>query len=183
MKHPQHRHQIGSWLNDNGLTGEGAEIGVLHGTFSEIILKQWAGKMLHLIDPWESQSSEIYREITNMDQEFWDAAFNETIRNMFPYNNRVRIHKMLSCHAVKEFDDCQLDFVFIDGNHSYDSVVEDLNLWWPKVKSGGLFSGHDYENSIDDGKYCQVKKAVDEFVDMNGLSVYTTECSSWWIIK
>jgi predicted O-methyltransferase YrrM len=49
-----------------------------------------------------------------------------------------------------------VDFVFIDADHEYDSVVKDINAWLPKIKQGGIISGHDYFNP------CGVKKAVDE---------------------
>ena len=180
--HPAHRHELGAWLNGAGLVGEGAEIGVLFGSFSEIIMSKWRGRILHLIDPWIEQSEDVYREITNKDVD-WRSAFKEVLGKMVPYSDRVKVHRMLSDAASGRFIDGQLDFVFIDGNHSYDAVAQDLKLWWPKVRTGGMFSGHDYENILTDGKHCQVKKAVDEFAGQNGLSIYTTPCSSWWIPK
>jgi len=178
--HPQHRHNLGQWLNEAGLVGEGVEVGVLFGAFSEMIM--WRGRILHLVDPWVEQDENVYREITNKDVD-WRSAFKETLGRMVPYSDRVKIMKMLSSDAAPKFKDGQLDFVFIDGNHSYDAVKQDLELWWPKVKVGGMFSGHDYENKLTDGKHCEVKKAVDEFVSANGLNFFTTECSSWWIPK
>lgn len=65
--------------------------------------------------------------------------------------------------AAKLFADHSLDFVFIDANHEYDSVVHDLATWAPKVKPGGLFAGHDYQGHGWDG----VKMAVDEFFAAN----------------
>lgn len=63
-----------------------------------------------------------------------------------------------SWEAVRWFDDNSLDFVFLDGNHSYEGVKKDITAWLPKIKSGGLISGHDYYNP------CGVKKAVDELL-------------------
>jgi hypothetical protein len=179
---PEDRHQLGGWLNDAGLVGEGAEIGVLHGSFSDVIMSQWRGRLLHLIDPWVEQSEDVYRETTNKDID-WRSAFKEALGKMVPYSERVKFYKMLSSEAVTRFKDEQLDFVFIDGNHSYEAVTLDLELWWPKVKRGGLFSGHDYENIVTNGKHCEVKKAVDEFVELKNLELHTTPCSSWWITK
>ena len=60
--------------------------------------------------------------------------------------NETHIHflKMKSTEAAGTFEDEALDWVYIDARHDYISVLEDMNAWWPKVKPGGLFSGHDY---------------------------------------
>ena len=68
-----------------------------------------------------------------------------------------------SVEAVNQFEDASLDFVFIDATHTYESVSQDIRLWWPKVRPQGLFSGHDY-------RWSGVKLAVDEFTLNNGLS-------------
>jgi predicted O-methyltransferase YrrM len=65
----------------------------------------------------------------------------------------------LSSEAVSQFEDESLDVVFIDLTHTYESVKEDIGLWLPKVKSGGILSGHDYEDS-----WPGVVKAVDEML-------------------
>lgn len=49
-----------------------------------------------------------------------------------------------SVEAAAEFDDESLDWVFIDADHSYEAVVADIAAWAPKLKPGGLLSGHDY---------------------------------------
>lgn len=74
---------------------------------------------------------------------------------------RVRVEKFVkSIHSdsVKAsflFQDGAVDFVFIDADHSYESVTQDIIHWKPKVKSGGILAGHDYYDE-------QVKRAVDE---------------------
>ena len=52
-----------------------------------------------------------------------------------------------------------LDFVFIDAQHDYDSVKKDIEIWTPKLKPGGLLSGHDYQPNFKG-----VIQAVDEAV-------------------
>jgi hypothetical protein len=46
--------------------------------------------------------------------------------------------------ASNMFQDESLDFVYIDANHAYDFVKQDIELWYPKVKKGGYLWGHDY---------------------------------------
>ena len=65
----------------------------------------------------------------------------------------------MSSEVVSQFEDESLDVVFIDLTHTYESVKEDIGLWLPKVKRGGILSGHDYEDS-----WPGVVKAVDEML-------------------
>ena len=58
--------------------------------------------------------------------------------------NIIKKHKTTSKEFVKEIADGSLDFVYIDGDHSYDSCKEDINMWLPKIKQGGIIAGHDY---------------------------------------
>jgi predicted O-methyltransferase YrrM len=48
--------------------------------------------------------------------------------------------------VAKEFEDESLDFVFIDGNHAYEWVVQDIALWSKKVRKGGIIYGHDFDD-------------------------------------
>jgi hypothetical protein len=65
---------------------------------------------------------------------------------------------MTSKEASQLFADNSIDGIFIDAAHEYEAVKEDLELWYPKVKSGGYFCGHDYSHG-----WPGVIKAVDEF--------------------
>jgi hypothetical protein len=97
------------------------------------------------------------------------------------------------------------DFVYIDGNHSYSHVKEDLRLWFPKVKRGGVFAGHDYFDAVADKDlepiFCDgvtpakltsygAKSAVDEFAAKSGLELFLTrekltrtQFPTWYFIK
>lgn len=77
--------------------------------------------------------------------------------------------KLSSREAYKLFDDESLDFVFIDADHSYEGVMEDMKLWHPKVKRGGVFAGHDYD-------WTGVKAAVTDFFVAKPVYISTT---SW----
>lgn len=182
--HPDHRHNLGAFLNYSGLLGEGCEIGVLHGTFSKMILDSWDGRILHLVDPLIRQSPEVYMEITN-DTQDWGANLAAVERLVAASGGRAILHRKLSEDAVMEFTDGQLDWVFIDGNHGYNNIKADLNNWWPKIKCGGLMSGHDYFYDQGEADYlCGVKRAVDEFVSDRGFCIAgVTQCTSFWIWK
>jgi len=64
---------------------------------------------------------------------------------------------MTSEEAAKEFEDQSLDMGFLDANHTYESAKQDIKLWTPKVKIGGLFVFHDYG-----GRYRGIMKAVNK---------------------
>ena len=62
--------------------------------------------------------------------------------------NNVKIMKMTSIEASKRFEDNYFDMVFIDANHGYKSIKEDIEVWYPKVKQGGVISGHDFAGLV-----------------------------------
>ena len=73
---------------------------------------------------------------------------------------------MTSMEAVANFDDNSLDFVYIDGLHTFDAVMLDLIFWSPKVRSGGIVAGHDYLEFPNGG----IIPAVRAYVTGHGIS-------------
>jgi predicted O-methyltransferase YrrM len=63
-----------------------------------------------------------------------------------------------SHQAHENFENESLDFIFVDGDHTWDGVKNDIVLWWPKLKPGGVMAGHDY---FENGWYTECGKAVD----------------------
>ena len=82
--------------------------------------------------------------------------------NMNPLEKHYTDIKMSSLEAVKFFPDKSLDFVFIDASHEYNDVKNDILAWKPKVKIGGILSGHDYWT--DEHSWLDVRKAVNEIL-------------------
>ena len=74
-----------------------------------------------------------------------DLIFDVFKKNMEPVKDYYTAKRMPSLQASASYPDNSLDFVFIDADHSYQSVREDIIAWWPKVKNGGIISGHDYQ--------------------------------------
>lgn len=75
-------------------------------------------------------------------------ASKRRLRGVSPFSDRVIVMRYFSLDAAEEFADGSLDWVYLDARHDEKSVAEDIRLWYPKVKSGGIFSGHDW---IPDG--------------------------------
>ncbi len=207
----QNRNQIGELLKFYNLNGKGVEVGTFKGDFAKTILSSWGGT-LYMIDPWRGLGSE-YEDISNMVNQEHANAYHDTMNSIKGFEHRAFMLRGLSSELIDLFQDESLDFVYIDANHAYDFVVEDINLWFPKVKKGGLVMGHDYilfggtkegwyldpnfaENGKDkfiwsgDGKTYGgkfgVNPAVDEFCEQNGYEVdHTVDewCSSWYFVK
>ena len=71
------------------------------------------------------------------------SGYTETKKVLDPYPN-CKIIRKTSMEAVEGFEDESLDFVYIDANHEFRYIAEDLFEWTKKVKKGGIVSGHDY---------------------------------------
>jgi hypothetical protein len=186
--------------------GKGVEIGVLKGEFSKQILKNWGGT-LYMVDVWKALGDEYIDSSNHVNH---TTAYQETMKSIQEYEDRAIMIRTNSKTASEMFEDESLDFIFIDANHAYDYVVEDINMWFPKLKKGGIFSGHDYilmdwykdpnftENKKDKHIYTfttdgepfyngifGVNPAVDEFCEKMGYKVnHTGEWfATWWFIK
>jgi hypothetical protein len=85
----------------------------------------------------------------------------------------IEVITATSVEAAKLFEDESLDFVFIDANHSYENVKNDITGWFPKIKNGKTIAGHDYEKN-------GVSQAVNEF--FAGRKIISNN-SSWLVHK
>lgn len=89
--------------------------------------------------------------------------------------------EMASARAATTFRDEYFDFIFIDADHSYENVIKDIKAWFPKVKSKGIISGHDYYNYYAHNDYPGVRQAVDEFFGADNISHPTR--TVWQFVK
>lgn len=141
------------------------EVGVQGGGFADSMLKRSNPQRLYLIDCWQYQDPAVYDDgdsnLSDLEQE---KLYQET-KKRFAHDSRVIILREFSKDAVSKFSDESLDWVYIDANHGYDAIKEDLELWWPKVKKGGILSGHDYADRQNFG----VVQAVNEFLVQHQL--------------
>ena len=78
-----------------------------------------------------------------------------------------------SVEASKEIEDASLDFVFLDAYLDYESTVRDLETWYPKVKTNGLFTGHDWQSPA-------VQTAVTEFRNKRNITENLSTFDSAW---
>ena len=156
-------------INENTVC---AEIGVWHGLNAALIL-DYKPHRLHLIDPWRQQLDNDYK----LEKGSWpDSKFEEAYeiakaRTKGHPNggDRVEIHRDFSNKVVNKFADNYFDTIYIDGAHYYEAVKEDLELWYPKVKTNGYICGDDYI-SRDSQKY-GVIRAVNEFIESHNMQI------------
>jgi hypothetical protein len=122
----------------------GVEIGVWLGSFAYHVLLQKHPSELYLIDPWEyGLQKDMEINPTPAKQRQRDALYEQVCQYFAPYEN-VEIIRQKSEDAVSLFPDDYFDYVYIDGEHSYDAVMRDLTNYLPKVKVGGYLIGDDY---------------------------------------
>jgi hypothetical protein len=144
-----------------------AEIGVWEGRFSAAILKRGNPKELHLIDPWVHQDYE--NRYYSIEQEEMDQKYND-VKQRFSNDDRVKIHRKFSTDV--SFPEQYFDWVYIDGDHTYEMVLKDLMFYYPLIKKGGWLCGDDYGWGADrPDANGGPKPAVDEFVALNNLEV------------
>lgn len=174
------RDQLGEFLNQHGLTGVGVEVGAKNCANARQIISTWRGQVLHVIDPWEAQDPAVYKE--RQDWTNFEDCYKECAQLKDEYQPRIVLHKALSLDVAPKFADGFLDFCYIDGNHSHEAVMDDLHHWWPKVKTGGLFGGHDFYDDKTWPAYCEVKTAVSNWAPPLPIH-HTPKCGSWWIVK
>lgn len=142
----------------------GVEIGVLKANTAHRLLVERPLLKHFMIDPWcvpDTGSSYDLSNDTNAQktQAQHEADYQKTVSLTKFAGARAIIMRNMSHEVVDQFEDESLDFVFIDGDHSYDGVKTDMEMWLQKVKKGGWIGGHDYDHPRLPG----VKRAVDEF--------------------
>lgn len=174
------------------------EVGVQSGDYSKEILSRIPSiKKLYLVDLWKHQ--ENYIDSSNVSDEEFDKLFLLTKTNIDPWIDKVEFLKGYSNEMYNYIPDNSLDWIYIDARHDYLGCKEDINLYWPKLKTNGIMSGHDYLESYEvsgqDWSICYdgsihpgaVKVAVDEFADYHNLQVLVSykdhSWHTWSIIK
>jgi len=180
------RNDLGSYLNSLGLSGNGIEIGVYKARFSHVLLSTSKLSKIYLLDAWKHFDPSEYPDRSNLEQNAMDQMYLNVVEAMKQYGERVVVLRKDSRDAFLEFQDGFFDFMYIDANHAYEFTKADLTNWYPKLKSGGVFSGHDY---FDNPPVYGVKSAVDEFCGRIGVTLLVTgeqsrkSQPSWYFVK
>ena len=140
----------------------GVEVGVYKGENSACLLDAFPSLHLIMVDLWKEwkPEEEYFHTRGGMgrkSQEDWNVVYSEAIKNTDQFDSRTTIYRMSSEKASSMVRNSSVDFVFLDAEHSFESVRKDMEFWIPKIRDRGLICGHDYG-----GTHRGVKKAVDE---------------------
>jgi hypothetical protein len=162
------RQQIKEYLN-NISDSVVCEVGTRTGDFLENTLLTNNCKLLIAIDIW-TNTGNINQNDNDYDQQELDKQYIETF-NKFLSNPNIKILREFSNKAHKFFPDNFFDFVYIDADHSENGCYEDLNNWYPKVKIGGILSGHDYISK----ELCKLYGHKTEFGVIEAVSKFKIE--------
>lgn len=119
----------------------------------------------YCVDLWEN-NEEYKNESVIIEDRFYETF----LKNTQPVKNYIKPIKAASLDAALKFEDEYFDFIFIDAAHDYENVKKDLIAWFPKLKKGGLFSGHDFVST-----HMGVIRAVSEWADINNKKIGTQE--------
>lgn len=183
QSYEKNRRNITNFLNKTYPNGIGCEVGVCRGEFSKHLLENWNCKQLYLVDLWEDHDE--YKE----DFHNQNSNFEIMTNNVKEYNERVKVYKGYSNKVVHNFDDELFDFIYIDANHSYEACKEDIELYWNKLKKGGILMGDDYtltpnekmnfNNNNKQELYFGVNQAINEFADKHKKIINIEYTGDW----
>jgi len=121
-----------------------------------------SGKNIKLfcVDIWDYSKDDPYYHVYKQTHPDLMKAFNENVKAL-GLSNYIKPIKGSSTNVAKTFELASVDFIFLDGNHHSPFIDEDLQIWYPVLKSGGCIAGHDYVDSKD------VERAVNNLFQQN----------------
>jgi predicted O-methyltransferase YrrM len=159
---------------------EFVEIGSFRGTSAVFMAVQILNKnkniKLNCIDPWEDTDEAKLTQPERVEEVNKNGLYFDFIKNIEKVKDYINPIRSSSFVASNNFKNESVDFVFVDGDHSYQAVLMDLKLWWPKLKNGGIMAGHDFWAS-------QIRKAVEDFCLERNLKFQNTSTSCFLINK
>lgn len=162
----------------------GAEIGVRQAGYSLVLCRAMPRLDLLCVDPWRYYPSNPKQ----YSQDRHDRNYAVAAERLAPY--RATLQRMTSMEAVVTVPHGSLDFVYLDGNHAYPYVVDDLREWSQRVRVGGIVAGDDYDAP-------GVQRALREYVAAQGIAEWWltddsnrkarnrrgSDFTSWWWVK
>lgn len=161
--------------------GHGAEVGVQRGVHANHLRQNWQGGTLHLVDFWQHQND--YYDTANVSQNEQDSNFAH-VQALFGGRSDVRIVRGASVKVAATYPDGFFDWVYLDANHAYNAVRDDLTAWAPKVRRGGILAGHDFMDGVFFNADFGVRRAVLEWAKQKGHAVRVASddcCPSWFV--
>lgn len=166
--HKQVFEVLSGHFKDREITG--AEIGAAEGLLGKALLEHMPNlRMFYGIDPYEYDATKLFERL--IPQEIQDIRRTEAAQRYSDYGGRFTHLCMTSDQAASIVP--QVDFVWVDGDHINEQVIKDINNYYPKVKVGGIFGGHDWPIVWPILKEdVTLKERIENGVDL-----------TWWLVK
>jgi hypothetical protein len=170
-----------NYLNSDNLNI--AEIGVFCGDYSLDIRETYKNSNLFLIDFWQTEGNDFfYSEEHGVTENAYLIA-----KSRFENDKQSFLLKGRSEDMAKKFEDNFFDFVYIDADHSYEGVKNDINIWIKKIKKGGILAGHDWDPNPEMKKVEKfgINKALTEYLnnDLTNLNITNESYFKSWFIQ
>lgn len=147
------------------------EVGCAFGFHIKQVISNTEIESYTMIDPYVPYANDVFSDSVQnvykdgtMNLSNFDQFLNLVMEELSEYKEKITHIRKPSIEASKDIEDGSLDAIFVDGDHSYKAVKEDLQAWWPKLRVGGTLCGDDYWMS-------EVSRAVHEFASEHGLEV------------
>lgn len=147
----------------------GVEIGVQYGQNAEKILDNTGVEKLYGVDPYNTSIYPI-SPLKGMDEEIYQSA----LKRMERFGSRYELIRKVANDALLDIDG-EIDFVYIDGGKSKINIIDDVSLWYPKIRKNGIIAGNDYDH--------RSYPWITRFLHKNFTHVNNGPGDLWWIYK
>lgn len=166
------RRNLARLFKEKGFT-RGVEIGVMHGTYSKTLCEENPDLKLYSVDPY----MEVYGDpqTNEWGNKHLEEKYQFAKKRLEPFN--CEMIRKTSLEAVRDFEPESIDFVYVDGAHTFDYAMVDIIEWGKIVKPGGIISGHDYCKS-----WPGVVRAVNAYAKEHNVDINLTDeiTPSWF---
>ena len=141
--------RLQNYFNKNEIIA--LEIGARYGESSTLIIKNLNVKEYIIVDPYTSYDEYTQDGFNQIIKNNEDNIYNETKNNLLKIHNNVKFFRTFSndINTLNQIENNSIDLIFIDGNHTYKYVLEDLENYFPKLKKNGIICGDDFFMRMD----------------------------------
>lgn len=184
------RDNFPDFLREERLTkGYGVEVGTHRGEFAFPLALKWDCLKLFCVDNYANGYSDRDPVSSGDRKADLDHAVKTVFQNPM-VSGKVQLLKVSSAEAASRFDEHSLDFVYLDANHEREHFQKDMEIWFPKVKPGGVFAGHDVicpGEPLETNWGAEIQPVLWEFACRNRLVIYLvmeTQSLPWsWYVR
>ena len=160
------------------------EVGVEFGGYTDKYY-DWITKMggrIWLLDLWQTEGNDDYFS----KREGQVEKGYKQIKKKYANKENVTLVKGNAFKKHEDFEDDFFDWIYIDCDHTYEGISKNIEIWLPKLRGGGMFSGHDYDPDPDNEffEHMQINRAVNKSFGKRGFELTGEKFyKSWFFFK